>query len=184
MTIETLKGLMPDYAKDIKLNLSSLANDETLNEQQKWGTFYASALATRSPLIIKAIEEEVEQHLSETALKAAKAAHAIMAMNNVYYRFLGLVENSTYQSMPAGLRMNIISNPGVEKADFELWSLAVSAINACKGCINAHEQELLNHNITTNQIQTTVRIASVIQAVAAILDSETSINDQELSKAA
>jgi len=183
MSIETLKNQIPAYAKDIKLNLSSLANDETLTEQQKWGTFYASALATRSPALIKAIEEEVEQHLSETALTGAKAAHAIMAMNNVYYRFLGLVQNSVYQGMPAGLRMNIIANPGIEKADFELWSLAVSAINACKGCINAHEQELLKHDITTHQIQTAVRIASVKKAVAAIIDSE-SAKEEIFSQAA
>ena len=183
MSIDTLKNQIPDYAKDIKLNLSSLANDETLTEQQKWGTFYASALATRSPVLIKAMEEEVEQHLSEKALTGAKAAHAIMAMNNVYYRFLGLVQNNAYQSMPAGLRMNVISNPGIEKADFELWSLAVSAINACKGCINAHEQELLNHGVTIQQIQTAVRIASVIQATASILDSETG-NTGALSQAA
>ncbi len=172
MTIETLKNALPNYAKDIKLNLSSLANDESLNEQQKWGTFYASALATRSPLIVKAIAEDSHKNLSDDAIEAAKAAHAIMAMNNVYYRFLGLVSNETYQTMPAGLRMNIISNPGVDKADFELWSLAVSAINACKGCINAHESELLKHDVSTKQIQTAVRIASVVQAVASILDSE------------
>ncbi len=176
MSIETLKNNLPDYAKDIKLNLSSLANDDSLSEQQKWGSFLASALATGSPIIIRAIEEEVSPHLSDEAIKGVKAAHAIMAMNNVYYRFLGLVENNVYQSMPAGLRMNIIANPGVEKADFELWSLAVSAINACKACINAHEAELLKHDITTKQIQTAVRIASVIQAVASILESEEALS--------
>jgi alkyl hydroperoxide reductase subunit D len=172
MTIETLKNALPDYAKDIKLNLSTLANDESLSEQQKWGTFYASALATRSAVVISAVENEVVKILSPEAMTGSKAAHAIMAMNNVYYRFLGLVANEVYQSMPAGLRMNIIANPGVDKADFELWSLAVSAVNACKACINAHEKELLAHNITTKQIQTAVRIASVVQATAAILDGE------------
>lgn len=183
MSIDALKNSLPEFAEDIKFNLSSLVKDESLSEQQKWGTFLASALATRSKPIIKAIELEVSNHLSNEAVRAAKAAHAIMAMNNVYYRFLGLVKNDTYRTMPAGLRMSIINDPGVDKADFELWSLAVSAINACKGCINAHEQELLNQQITTQQIQAAIRIASVVQAIAAILDSE-KLEEADILKAA
>ena len=95
-----------------------------------------------------------------------------MGMNNVYYRFVHLASNKEYQTMPAKLRMNVIGNPGVEKADFELWSLAVSAINGCGMCIDAHEAELKKNGLSTEQIQTAVRIASVIAAVAALLDGE------------
>ncbi len=83
MSIDTLKGQMPEYAKDIKLNLSNLANDESLNEQQKWGTFLASALATRQADVIAQVEEDAANALSDDALKAAYAAAAIMAQNNV-----------------------------------------------------------------------------------------------------
>ena len=74
--------------------------------------------------------------------------------------------------MPAKLRMNVIGNPGVEKADFELWSLAVSAINGCGMCIDSHEAELKKHGLTADQIQTSVRIAATVNAVAAVLDGE------------
>lgn len=172
MSIETIKSAMPDYAKDIKLNLSSLANDETLNEQQLWGSFLASALAGRNEFVIAQIEAEAKQHLSAEAYEAAKAAAAIMAMNNVYYRFVHLASNKEYQTMQAKLRMNVIGNPGVDKIDFELWSLAVSAINACGMCIDAHEQQLLQHGVSKEQIQTAVRIASVIHAASAVMDGE------------
>ena len=176
MSIDNIKSVIPDYAKDIKLNLSSLANDETLNEQQLWGTMLASALAGRNAFVIAEITAEAKQHLSPDAFNAAKAAAAIMGMNNVYYRFVHLASNKEYQTMPAKLRMNIIGNPAIEKDDFELWSLAVSAINACGMCIDAHEQQLIQHGVSKEQIQTAVRVASVMQAVSAILDGEAAMN--------
>jgi len=184
MSLDTLKSQMPGYAKDIKLNLSSLANEETLNPQQLWGTFFASALASGNAEVIKQIEEEAADNLSAEAYDAAKAAAAIMGMNNIYYRFAHLASNKEYATMPAKLRMNIIGSPGVEKADFELWSLAVSAINGCGMCIDAHEAELKNHGMTSAEIQTAVRIASVVHAAAAILDGELALNDKTLAAAA
>lgn len=168
MSIENLKSRIPEYAKDIKLNLSSMTNDETLSAQQLWGTFVASALAGRNAEVIAAIESEAAQKISPEALNAAKAAAAVMAMNNVYYKFAGMMPD--YQTLPAKLRMNVIANPGVDKVDFELWSLAVSAINGCQFCVKSHEKQLRDHGTSTEQVQTAVRVASVVQAVSAILD--------------
>ncbi len=172
MSIDNLKGRMPDYAKDVKLNLSSLANDESLNDQQKWGTFLASALASRQAEVIAQVSEDAADHLSAEAFKAAQAAAAIMAQNNVYYRFVHLASNNEYGTLPAKLRMNVMANPGVDKGDFELWSLAVSAVNGCGMCIDAHEAELKKAGFSTEQIQTAVRIAASVAAAAAVLDGE------------
>lgn len=185
MSIETIKNAIPDYAKDIKLNISSLMNDETLNQQQLWGTFLASALAARNDFVIENMAAEAASHLSPEAMQGAKAAAAIMGMNNVYYRFVHLASNKEYQTMQAKLRMNILANPGVEKDDFELWSLAVSAVNACGMCIDAHEAQLVQHGVTKEQIQTAVRIAAVINAASAIMDGEAAMgNAPAMSKAA
>lgn len=172
MSIDTLKGQMPEYAKDIKLNLSNLANDESLSDQQKWGTFLASALATRQADVIALVEADAASVLSEDALQGAKAAAAIMAQNNVYYRFVHLSSNKEYGTLPAKLRMNVMANPGVDKGDFELWSLAVSAINGCGMCIDAHEAELRKAGFTTEQIQTSIRISATVAAAAAVVDGE------------
>ena len=184
MSIEAIKEALPDYAKDIKLNISSLAFEEILNPQQLWGTFMASALASRNEFIIQNIEAEASQHLSTEAMSAAKAAASIMAMNNVYYRFVHLSSNKEYQTMQAKLRMNVIGNPGVEKDDFELWSLAVSAINACGMCIDAHEQQLLKGGMSKEQIQAAVRIAAVVHAASATMAGEEAMEQEAMAKAA
>jgi alkyl hydroperoxide reductase subunit D len=176
MTIETLKASLPDYAKDLKLNLSSLAGEVSLTPQQLAGSFVASALASRNATVIQAVLAEFGPRLEPQALEAAKAAAAIMAMNNIYYRFVHLASAKDYKALPAKLRMNVIGKPGVEKADFELWSLAVSAVNGCGMCIDAHEHELRKAGLTTEAIQAAVRIAATVHAVAAVLDGEAALN--------
>lgn len=184
MTLETIKNNIPDYAKDLKLNLSSLTNEETLSAQQLWGTLLASALASRNATLIQAVEADASQKLSSEALNAVKSAAAIMGMNNIYYRFVHLASNQDYKTMQAKLRMNVIGNPGVDKADFELWSLAVSAINGCGMCIDAHEKQLLEHGLTKDAVQTSVRIASIMHAVAAVLDGEEALGNNTMDHAA
>ena len=182
MSLEHLKARLPEYAKDLKLNLSSLAAEPSLSEQQRAGTFVASALAARNAETIAAITAEFGAKLSPEALSAARTASAIMAMNNIYYRFTHLASSPDYRSMPARLRMNAIGRPGVEKADFELWSLAVSAINGCGMCVDAHEKVLRDAGITAEQVQAAVRIAAVVHAVAATLDGVAA--EEALSRAA
>lgn len=172
MSIENLKDQLPEYAKDLKLNLSSILNTQDLTEQQLWGALLAAALASRTPAVITAIAAEAKQHLSVEAAQAAKAAAAIMAMNNIYYRFVHLASNKEYAKLQAGLRMNIIGNPGVDKIDFEIWSLVVSAVNGCGMCIDAHEKQLLKNGMSMASIQAAVRIAAVIHAVALTLEGE------------
>jgi lipoyl-dependent peroxiredoxin subunit D len=172
MSIEALKTRLPDYARDLKLNLSSLAGEAVLTEQQRAGTFVASALASRNAEVTEAILAEFGPKLSPEALTAAKAAAAIMGMNNIYYRFTHLVSAPDYKTLPAKLRMNVIAKPGVEKVDFELWSLAVSAINGCGMCVDAHERVVRDGGLSVEQVQAAVRIAAVVHAVAATIDGE------------
>ena len=171
MSLEDLKNALPEFAKDLKLNLSSLATEQLLNEQQKAGTFIASALASRNAQVTKAVTAEFGPKLSPEALNATKAAAAIMGMNNIYYRFVHLV-GGDYKTLPAKLRMNVMAKPGVDKVDFELWSIAVSAINGCGMCLESHEKVVREHGISAEQIQAVVRIAATVHAVAAVLDGE------------
>ncbi len=173
MSIDALRDRLPAYAKDLSLNLSTLAGETTLNEQQKWGAFMAAAYAVGQPDTVREINAAAEAFgLSNEAATAARAAAAIMGMNNVYYRSLHLLSNHEYRTLPARLRMNVIGNPGVEKADFELWSFAVSAINGCGMCLDSHEAELRKHGVPTAQIQTALRIASVVNAVSRVIAAE------------
>lgn len=173
MTISELKARIPDYAKDLKLNLSSVLTPQGapgLSETQIYATALTSAIAARNTVFARELEQVLAERLDDESLRAAKAAAAIMGMNNIYYRFLHLVEDNDYSRMPARLRMNVIGAPGVDKADFELYSLAASAVNGCGMCITAHESVLRKAGVSKEAIQSAVRIASVIHAVAAVLE--------------
>lgn len=184
MSLEDLKNRIPEYAKDLKLNLSSLAAEPALTDRQRAGTFVAAAFGARNAEVTAVLVAEFGQKLPPEALQAAKAAAAIMGMNNVYYRFVHLAAAPDYKTMPAKLRMNVIGKPGVEKADFELWSLAVSAINGCGMCIDAHERELRKAGVTAEAIQAAVRIAATVHGIAAVLDGEEAIHAADVRAAA
>jgi alkyl hydroperoxide reductase subunit D len=161
------------YARDLKLNLGTVLTSQGspgLNPVQLWSIALATAIAARNVPFARALEQLAREHLDEAHINAARAAAAIMGMNNIYYRFLHLVEDAEYQSLPARLRMNVIGNPGIAQDDFELLSLAVSAVNGCGLCITAHERKLRAHQVNRETIQSAVRIASTVNAVAGVLE--------------
>ena len=168
MSLKEFADALPEYAKDLRLNLGSLLNDQTLGDQRKYGLILACAHGTGYRPIVAAAEAEVEGKLASEAAEAARAAAAVMAMNNVYYRFIHLASNPVYATLPARLRMNVIGNPGIDKADFELFSLAVSAMNGCGMCIDSHEKVLGQHGVKAETIQAAVRIGAVMKAVATV----------------
>ena len=170
MSIDALRGALPAYAKDLSLNLSSLAGETGLSEQQRWGCLIASAYAIGVGKVIRELVDGCP--LSDQALTAAKAAAAIMGMNNVYYRSLHLMQTREYATLPARLRMNVIANPGVDKTDFELWCLAVSAINGCGMCLDSHESELRTRGVPNTVVQTALRIGAVVNAISRVLAAE------------
>jgi len=122
--------------------------------------------------------------LDAAQIDGAKAAAAIMAMNNIYYRFVHLVGDADYQTMPARLRMNVIGSPGIDKIDFEIYSLAVSAVNGCGLCIEAHEKQLRKHQVSREAIQSAIRIAAVVHAVAVTLEAAQSTAAADVADAA
>ncbi|MGZ8287372.1 MAG: carboxymuconolactone decarboxylase family protein [Allosphingosinicella sp.] len=168
MSLKQFAEILPDHAKDLRLNISSLLNDQTLGDQRKYGLLLACAHGTGYRPIVAAAELEAEGKLSEEAANAARAAAAVMAMNNVYYRFVHLASNPEYGTLPARLRMNAIGAPGIEKEDFELFSLAVSAMNGCGMCLDSHERVLQQHKVKAETIQTAVRVAAVVKALATV----------------
>ncbi|MET8974653.1 alkyl hydroperoxide reductase [Streptomyces sp. NPDC004539] len=177
MSLDTLKSAIPDYAKDLRLNLSSVVTNSDLTPQQLWGTVLATAIASRSPIVLRELAPDAREMLTPEAYKAAKTAASVMAMNNVFYRTRHLLSDPDYNNLRAGLRMNILANPGVEKVDFELWSFAVSAINACGACLDSHEQVLRKAGVDREVIQEAFKIASVIQAVGVTLEAEEILKD-------
>jgi lipoyl-dependent peroxiredoxin subunit D len=169
--LEELKSQIPDYAKDVRMNLNSLLSQENqaLSLKQIFGSALVSAYATKERALIKILESEAKNFLSEVELNAAKTASILMAMNNIYYRFTHISEDKEYSQMPAGLRMRGIADHGIDKVDFEIFSLAASIINGCGMCIDAHANQLLKHQMTKNQVQMIAKIAAVVNSAAQVL---------------
>jgi len=173
-TLESLREALPGYARDLQLNLGSVltaGGASGLSERQIWAVALAATSASRNAAFTRDVQALATRHLDAAHVNAAHAAAGIMAMNNVYYRFLHLVEDQEYATLPARLRMSVIATPGIAKADFELLALAVSAINGCGSCVASHERQLRQHGLAREAVQSAVRIAATVHAVARVLES-------------
>jgi lipoyl-dependent peroxiredoxin subunit D len=170
MELETLLESLPDYARDLKLNLGTVLRQPELTQQQAWGTAAACAIASRNPRLREAVLAEAARQIGPQALFAAEAAASIMGMNNVFYRFSHLTTNPKYAEMPARLRMQVFRTHGSDPVDFELWCLAVSAINACAACVDSHEKVVREKGLSEETVLAAVRIAAVIYALAAVIE--------------
>ncbi|WP_449256001.1 carboxymuconolactone decarboxylase family protein [Bosea sp. (in: a-proteobacteria)] len=175
-SLEGLRQSLPDYARDIKLNLGALLGEAGLPELtagQKWGAAVAAAIAGRNAVLTRAIEHEAMLHTDERHVEAAQTASAIMAMTNVYYRAVHMAADPELSRLPAGLRMNGLTKHGVAQADFELFGLAASVVKGCEGCTKAHIDGARKHQCSVPAIQGVIRLAAVIHAAATVLDEET-----------
>ncbi len=173
MTVQELRSQLPAYAKDLRLNLDSVLSaggSPGLDGKQIRVIALASAIASRYAPLVSALAGFAAESLSPDEVDGARAAAAIMAMNNIYYRATHLIENDEYAQLRAGLRMNVMQSPGVEKVTFELASLAVSAINGCGMCMASHETTLRRHEVGAQAVQSAIRIAAVVHAVAVTLE--------------
>jgi len=180
MGLESLRGSLPAYAKDLKLNIGSVTSSSSLSEQQLWGTVLASAAATRSQRTLAELAEEAREHLSEEAFDAALGAASIMGMNNVFYRAKHLLHGA-YDDLRASLRMQIIGKPGVDRVDFELWSLAVSSVNGCGACLESHEQVVREAGVTREQVFDALRVAAVVAGVAQAVEIDATLGAESLA---
>lgn len=172
MSIETLRENLPDFAKDIKLNLSTILTEEGaqgLKLGQIWGVALACAYATRNQTLVDALTIDSEGKVSAEQVQAAKAAATIMALNNIYYRAIHLAEDSDLSGLPAKLRMSVIGKPGIDRTEFEAYCLAVSAINGCGMCIKSHVVEVKKGGYSSEATQSVLRISAVINATAQAL---------------
>ena len=173
MSIDTLRAAIPAFAKDLRLNLESVLTPggaPGLEERQIRAVAYASAIASRHRPLTDALAAQAATALGEAELDGVRTAAALMAMTNIYYRFTHLVSEPEYGTLRAGLRMNAMASPGIDKVTFELCALAVSAVNGCGACLDSHEKVLRQHGLAAQAVQSAARIAAVVHAVAVTLE--------------
>jgi alkyl hydroperoxide reductase subunit D len=167
MDLAELKNNIPEFGRDIRLNLETVLTSEGapgLTPAQLWGVALVCAYSLGSRPLVEMIGEQSEGALDDAAVEAAKAAATIMAMNNVYYRSVHLLNDPEILKLPARLRMSVIGKPGVPKVDFELMCFALSALAGCGQCLTAHLHALLKDGFGKESAQSALRIASVLHA--------------------
>jgi alkyl hydroperoxide reductase subunit D len=170
--VDALRDQIPELAKDIRLNLQSAlgAGDKSLTPEQRWGVAVAAAAASRNAVLRDAIVADARREVAEPVIEDALAAAALMSMNNIYYRFRHMIGKASYGDRPARLRMNRLVRPAVSKTDFELYSLAVSAINGCESCVRSHEAVVLEGGLGEDQVHDAIRLAAIVHATAVSLE--------------
>ena len=168
--IDRIRDALPQSAKDIQLNLSSVLEGGALDDRQRWGVALACAFSVRNAALRTAVLEDAATVVGDAVLDDARAAAALMAMNNVYYRFRHLVGKESYGKKPARLRMQRIAKPATDKPTFELMCLAVSAINGCESCVRSHEHAVIQGGLTEEHVHDAVRIAATIRGAAVALE--------------
>jgi alkyl hydroperoxide reductase subunit D len=167
---EELRAAIPEAARDIKLNLQSVLQPGALSPAQRWGVAIASAVATRNERLRDSILHDARVNVGAEVIDDALAAAALMAMNNVYYRFRHMIGKESYSQMPARLRMQRIARPASNKVDFELFCLAVSAINGCETCMRSHEDVVVKGGLSEDQVHDAIRIAATVNAAAVAIE--------------
>ncbi|STX28175.1 alkylhydroperoxidase [Legionella beliardensis] len=164
--LEQIKEKLPELAKDARINLGKALDvnqTDGLSVQQIIGSALAVAYHIGNPTLTEALETEFE--VEQSLCDAAKLAASLMAMTNIYYRFIHYSEQPELSHVPAGLRMQGMMNPGTDKSTFEAMSLAVSILNGCSACISAHCRNLKEHGFSAQALARIGRIAAVIHSV-------------------
>ncbi len=169
--VNALKAKLPDYAKDIRLNLDAVIARSSLSPQLAVGAALAAAFAAKAPAIVATIRSDAT--LDATHQQAALTAAALMGMNNVWYPFVEMADDADLKTVRAELRMNAYAtHGGVDRQSFELYALAASIVGKCEFCVQSHYKLLKETGLSTQQLRDVGRIAAVINATAQVLATE------------
>ena len=160
---------LPDYAKDIRLNLDAVINRSSIDSEQATYLALAAAFATGNGKLVAFITASATD---EVERNAALSAGAIMAQNNVWYPYIEMADDANLKGLPAQLRMNAIaSHGGTTKGKFEAYSLASSIVGKCHFCVKAHYETLKEEGYSVEQLRDIGRIAATVNALAKILSA-------------
>lgn len=169
--LDELRERIPEVARDLRVNLQTVLQEGgALSPAQRWGIAVACGHASRNRELAAALLAEAKGKVDAAVIEDAQAAAALMGMNNVYYRFRHFIARDEYKTRPARLRMQRIARPATSKVDFELFCLAVSAVNGCESCLRAHEKVALEGGLTEDHVNDAVRIAATIHGAAVALE--------------
>ena len=167
--LDSIKALIPDYAKDIRLNLDGAIARSSLLAEDALGVALAAAFAARSKPLVDALRAATPAGEANAALTAA----ALMGMNNAWYPYVEMAGDDELKAQRPELRMNAYATSGgVAKKKFEAFALAASIVGKCHFCVSSHYALLKKEGLTTQQLRDIGRIAAVVNAAAQVIAAE------------
>ncbi|MFM8899450.1 MAG: carboxymuconolactone decarboxylase family protein [Burkholderiales bacterium] len=167
--LNSIKDQIPDYAKDIRLNLDGVIARSSLSPEDAIGVALAAAFAAKSKPLVDAFKAQLPELNANAALTAA----ALMGMNNAWYPYVEMAADEELKTLRPELRMNAYaSSGGVEKKQFEAFALSASIIGKCHFCVSSHHALLKKEGLTAQQLRDIGRIAAVVNAAAQVLAAQ------------
>lgn len=158
------------YLRDLKLNFNSTLTSEYISEKECGLLGLSVATNNQNAVLINFYKGyALKFEASEDELAEAVSCASLLASNNIFYRFRHFTQKEKYTQIPARIRMQIMMKPVTSKEFFELMSLAISAVNGCEMCVNAHEDSLIKLGCKEERIFDAVRIASLVTSVGKII---------------
>ncbi|AFD06908.1 carboxymuconolactone decarboxylase family protein [Solitalea canadensis] len=158
------------YLKDLKINVQNSLNYPNLTKKESALLALSIALNEKNNVLIPVFEQmATENGASAEEVAETVAVVSMMNVNNVFYRFRHYTNKDYYNQTPAGIKMSVMMSPVLGKEFFELMSLAVSAVNGCEMCVNAHEDSVIKHGATQARVYDAIRLSAIIKGFAAIL---------------
>ncbi len=158
------------YVRDLKLNFSSTLTSEHLSAKECALIGLSTAVNNNNtPLTVFFTNQAETQEATAEEIADAVGCASLLASNNIFYRFRHFTQKEKYTQIPARIRMQIMMKPATGKEFFELMSLAISAVNGCEMCVNAHENSLIQMGITEERVFDAVRIASLVTAMGKVV---------------
>jgi len=168
--LQALKTAGSRYLKDLKLNITTALQAESLGKKDAALIAIAVAVNEKNTVLQQAFEKMArEQGATQAELAEVIACTSLMNANNVYYRFRHFMHDEFYDKAQAGIRMSIMANPVLGKELFELVSLVVSAVNGCSLCVTSHEAALQKHGTEKQRIHDAVRLGAVVKSLGVVL---------------
>ncbi|MCL2309408.1 MAG: carboxymuconolactone decarboxylase family protein [Proteobacteria bacterium] len=167
--LAALKERIPDYAKDIRLNLDSVLERSPLPRDEALGCALAAAFSAKSRELVTMLRGAMPEAEAHGALTAA----SLMGMNNVWYSYIDMADDEGIKKQQPGLRMNAYAtHGGVTQRQFEMWALSASLVGKCRYCVSSHVIALKKTGASDAELKEVGRIAAAVNAVALVLNAE------------
>lgn len=158
------------YLRDARINLKNVLQSTNFTLKEAYLLALSIAVNEKNDVLSASFSASAKENgATDVELAETHACTSLLTVNNVFYRFRHFMKKDSYQTMPAGIKMNLMVNPVLGKEFFELMSLAVSSVNGCEACVVSHENSVLKHGASEARVFDAIRLAAVVRGISTFI---------------